>query len=76
LTGIAAALLISQIRPTFLSPGELRDRTGLPVLGTVSMNWTDTEKIKRQRGKYVFGAALSCLFVAYGGVLASTVLRY
>lgn len=75
LCGVAAALLISQIRPTFLSPAELRDRTGLPVLGTVSMNWTDAQKIKRKRGKYVFGAALGCLFAAYGAVLATTVLR-
>jgi polysaccharide chain length determinant protein (PEP-CTERM system associated) len=75
LTGVAAALLISQIRPTFLSPAELRTRTGLPVLGTVSMNWTDAQKIKRKRGQFAFGAALSCLFMAYGGVMASTLLR-
>jgi hypothetical protein len=76
LSGVAAALLISQIRPTFLSPAELRERTGLVVLGTVSMNWTDAQKIKRRRGKYAFGAALGCLFAAYGGVLAMTMLRY
>jgi polysaccharide chain length determinant protein (PEP-CTERM system associated) len=76
LSGVAAALLISQIRPTFLSPGELRERTGLVVLGTVSMNWTDAQKVKRQRGQYLFGAAMSSLFVAYGGVLATTLLRY
>jgi polysaccharide chain length determinant protein (PEP-CTERM system associated) len=76
LTGVAAALLISQIRPTFLSPSELRERTGLNVLGTVAMNWTDGEKIKRRRGQYYFGAALSCLFVAYGSVMAMAVLRY
>ncbi|HWW69366.1 MAG TPA: XrtA system polysaccharide chain length determinant [Duganella sp.] len=75
LCGVATALLISQVRPTFLRPGELRERTGLPVLGTVSMNWTETEKTKRQRGKYAFGAALSSLFVVYGGVLAATILR-
>ena len=75
LTGIATALLISQVRPTFLRPVELRERTGLPVLGTVTMNWTDGEKIKRKRGKYAFGAALSSLFVVYGGVLATTILR-
>lgn len=75
LAGIATALLISQVRPTFLRPGELRERTGLPVLGTVSMNWTEGEKIKRKRGKYAFGAALSSLFMVYGGVLATTILR-
>ncbi|ELX08742.1 lipopolysaccharide biosynthesis protein [Janthinobacterium sp. HH01] len=76
LTGVAAALLISQVRPTFLSPSELRERTGLPVLGTVSMNWTENQKIKRRRGRYAFGTALSCLFVAYGAVLAVAALRY
>jgi polysaccharide chain length determinant protein (PEP-CTERM system associated) len=76
LCGVAAALLISQVRPTFLSPAELRERTGLVVLGTVSMNWTEAQKVKRRRGKYLFGAALSCLFAAYGGVLATTMLRY
>lgn len=76
LTGVAAALLISQVRPTFLSPSELRERTGLPVLGTVSMNWTENQKIKRRRGRYAFGTALSCLFVAYGAVLAAAALRY
>jgi polysaccharide chain length determinant protein (PEP-CTERM system associated) len=75
LTGVAAALLISQIRPTFLSPAELRERTGLIVLGAVTMNWTVAQKSKRRRGRYWFGAALSCLFVAYGGVLAATLLR-
>ena len=76
LSGVAAALLISQIRPTFLSPAELRQRTGLAVLGTVSMNWTEAQKIKRRRGLYAFGAALGCLFAAYGAVLLMIVLRY
>jgi len=70
LAGIAAALLISQIRPTFLSPAELRQVTGLPVIGAVAMNWTEAEKIKRQRGQYGFAAALGCLTVIYGGVMA------
>jgi polysaccharide chain length determinant protein (PEP-CTERM system associated) len=76
LTGIATALLISQIRPTFLSPSELRDGTSLTVLGTVAMNWTPAEQIKRRRGRYYFGAALACLFVSYGGVLATALLRF
>ena len=75
LTGIAAALLISQVRPTFLTPSELRARTGLSVLGTVSMNWTEREKVKRQRANVAFGAALASMLVAYGAVLAGTALR-
>jgi polysaccharide chain length determinant protein (PEP-CTERM system associated) len=76
LMGVATALLISQVRPTFLSPTELRERTGLTVLGTVSMNWTSSEDSKRRRGKYLAGAALATLFLAYGGVLAANMLRY
>ncbi len=75
LAGIAAALLISQIRPTFLSPSALREVTGLPVLGTVSMKWTDAQLIKRRRGQIGFGAALVCLFIVYGGVMTSVLIR-
>jgi len=72
LFGVATALLISQVRPTFLSPAELRESTGLPVLGTVSMNWTDAENAKRKRGQYTFAIAIVCLFLVYGGMLATT----
>ncbi|MES2116743.1 MAG: XrtA system polysaccharide chain length determinant [Pseudomonadota bacterium] len=75
LIGNAAALLISQIRPTYLSPSELREQTGLPVIGTVSMNWTEAGKRKRQRGQYAFGGALGGLLLAYGGVMAATLLK-
>ncbi|MDC8756870.1 XrtA system polysaccharide chain length determinant [Janthinobacterium fluminis] len=75
LAGAAAALLISQIRPTFLSPSQLREASGLPVLGTVSMNWTAAEKVKRKRGQYGFAACAASLFVLYGGVMAAVLLR-
>lgn len=76
LTGAAVALLISQIRPTFLSPAELREMTGLTVLGTVAMNWTTAELVKRKRGQLGFGAAFGALLLAYGGVLAASLLRF
>jgi hypothetical protein len=75
LAGVAAALLISQVRPTFLSPAELRATTGLPVLGTVSMNWTDAENSKRKRGQYLFSIMIVFLFCLYGGVLATTLSK-
>ncbi len=74
--GAAAALLISQIRPTFLSPSQLREATGLPVLGTVSMNWTEAEKVKRRRDKYGFGACVLGLFVMYGGVMSTLLIKF
>ncbi|MES2263510.1 MAG: XrtA system polysaccharide chain length determinant [Pseudomonadota bacterium] len=73
--GAAVALLISQVRPTFLSPAELREHTGLTVLGTVSMNWTTADHSRRRRGQVGFGAALSCLFLFYGGVMTATLLH-
>jgi polysaccharide chain length determinant protein (PEP-CTERM system associated) len=70
LTGIGSAFLMSQIRPTFQSQGALREITGFPVLGTVSMIWTDQEMIKRKKGVYAFGLSLLFLLGLYGALLA------
>jgi polysaccharide chain length determinant protein (PEP-CTERM system associated) len=73
--GPGAALLISQSRPTFLSPGAMREMTGLPVLGTVSMNWTEPERIKRRRGQLLFGVSIAALASVYVGMLASALVN-
>ena len=73
--GIGTALLISQIRPTFLSQSDLRLATGLPILGTVSMNWTDREKTKRKKSLYAFSFSFILLFTLYGGVIANIMLK-
>ncbi len=73
--GLGAALLMSQVRPTFLSQRSLRDATGFPVLGAISMNWTDGEKVKRRRRLVGFGVAILSLFSAYGGILTLTLFR-
>ncbi|MGK5021994.1 XrtA system polysaccharide chain length determinant [Janthinobacterium lividum] len=75
-TGIATALLISQVRPTFLSPAELRDATGLNVLGTVSMNWTPLQQVRRRRARYAFSACLGSLLLLYGGVMTAALLKF
>ena len=74
--GVAAALLISQVRPTFLSPAELRDATGLNVLGTVSMNWTPLQQVRRRRARYAFAGCLGSLFLLYGGVMTAALLKF
>jgi polysaccharide chain length determinant protein (PEP-CTERM system associated) len=73
-SGAAAALMISQARPTFASPGAMRDITGLNVLGTVSMNWTAAEQLKRRRGQYLIGLSIGALLLVYSAVLASGLL--
>jgi polysaccharide chain length determinant protein (PEP-CTERM system associated) len=74
LGGAATALGLSELRPTFLSPAELRAATGLRVLGTIAMNWTDDEKRKYQRDRIGAGAGGACLLLCYGGVMAYTLL--
>ena len=72
--GAGSALLISQARPTFVSPGAMRELTGLTVLGTVSMNWTEAEQLKRRRGQYLIGLAIGGLLLVYGLVLTSALM--
>ena len=72
--GIALAMLLSQLRPTYLSQHGLRESTGLPILGSVSMNWTDHERAKRKRSFYAFGASLAILVTLYAGVMARMLL--
>jgi polysaccharide chain length determinant protein (PEP-CTERM system associated) len=74
IAGIAFAMLLSQLRPTFLSQHGLRESTGLPILGSVSMNWTDHERAKRKRSFYAFGASLAILVTLYAGVMARMLL--
>jgi polysaccharide chain length determinant protein (PEP-CTERM system associated) len=73
--GGAVAWFISQARPTFDGPGTMRQVTGLAVLGTVQMNWTAAETVKRRRGQLALAASFATLLCLYGSVLASTLAR-
>ena len=72
--GAATALGLSELRPTFLNPAELRAATGLRVLGTITMNWTDEEKRRHRRDRLGFGAGGACLLLGYSGVMTYTLL--
>lgn len=63
--GLGVALLVSQVRPTFVSPSALREATGLNVLGTVAMNWTDAERRKLRRGQVALGLTFGALLLAF-----------
>jgi polysaccharide chain length determinant protein (PEP-CTERM system associated) len=75
LSGLAAAFLMSQFRPTFLSQAALRDVTGIPILGAISMNWTPEQTIRRRRRLYALGASVLMLFGLYGAVMAAIIIR-
>ena len=76
--GLALAFAASQLRPTFGSADELRERTGMPLLGVVSMLTTERDQINARMSLFRFiGASggLVGLFVA--GMIAMTFMtRY
>lgn len=72
--GIGVAFLISQFRPTFSDERRLKEVSGLPVLGTIAMAWTDEQKKRRRRGIAAFVLSVLSLLSAYIAVMASLVL--
>jgi len=73
--GIAVAFLMSQVRPTFLSQATLREVTGLPVLGSIGMNWTAEQTVRRKRRLVALGFSVLVLFGAYGAGVAAILAR-
>jgi polysaccharide chain length determinant protein (PEP-CTERM system associated) len=71
--GLGISLLISQLRPAFYDPSELRAKTGVPLLGVVSMRIDDATK-RRERGSLLrFAGATGGLFAVFGIGLAMLV---
>ena len=62
---MAIGFLMSQIRPAFHSQIELRQATGLTVLGEVARIWTIHEKRKHKKNLYLLGLSLSSLLFLY-----------
>jgi hypothetical protein len=68
--GLALSFLISQLRPAFHDPDDLRAKTGVPLLGVVSMRIDDATK-RRERGSLLrFAGATGGLVAAFGVGLA------
>ena len=70
LGGIGVAFLVSQVRPTFSDPRTLRELTGLPLLGVVSMTWTVQQKRKYKHHLLAFILSWLGLLGAYAGIMA------
>ena len=73
--GLAGAFLLSQLRPTFLSQATLREVTGLPILGSVSMNWTAEQTVLRKRRLFALAASVLLLFGLYAAGVAAIMIR-
>ena len=63
--GIGSAFVLSQIRPTFNDERRLRAVSGLRVLGTVVMAWTEAQKARRSRGLVALLASFVGLISVY-----------
>ena len=68
--GIALAFLLSQLRPTFDDRRFMSEITGLPVLGSVDMVWTDEQKKARASRGLSFSVVFLALAISYGIVLS------
>jgi polysaccharide chain length determinant protein (PEP-CTERM system associated) len=72
--GASFAFLLSQIRPTFNDERKLQEVTGVPVLGTVNMVWTDVQKARRTWGLIAFVISFASLLSAYAAINSALTL--
>lgn len=73
--GAGAAYLARELRPSFYDGRALRDATGLPLLGVVSLNVTDETRAQRRRGTVRFLGGLGALVGSYiAGLIAFQLL--
>jgi hypothetical protein len=63
--GLAVTFAASQVRPVFDDVHQLRSKTGLPLLGVVSMIVSDDEKRRERSGRIRFLAGTSGLLASY-----------
>ena len=63
--GLAVTFAASQVRPVFDDVHQLRSKTGLPLLGVVSMILSDDEKRRERSGRIRFLAGTSGLLASY-----------
>ena len=63
--GLAIALAASQLRPVYDDAQQLRAKTGLPLLGVVSMILSDDDRKRERAGRLRFYAGTGGLFASF-----------
>ena len=74
--GVGFAFLLSQINPRFYSVEELKEITQLPVLGTVSLVFSERQRTERRMELAVFALTLFGLVSIYGGLVTMELLHF
>jgi polysaccharide chain length determinant protein (PEP-CTERM system associated) len=69
--GAAGAFALSKLNPVFDSLTSLRNLTGLPVLGAVSVTWLDRRKHRRRLEVLRVAAVGAALIVVFLGVVVA-----
>jgi len=67
--GLGWGFLRYLIQPTFIDSGQVREKVGLPVLGSVGLYLTSQHKKRRQMQLISFLMIFSLFVFSYGGVL-------
>jgi polysaccharide chain length determinant protein (PEP-CTERM system associated) len=78
IAGIATTWIARELRPSFYDGRSLRDATGLPLLGVVSLNLTDAARSQRRRSTIRFLGGVGALVGVYavGLVALRLIARY
>lgn len=66
------AVFLHQIRPVFMDRASLKEALGRPVLGVVSIAWSNAERRLLRADIMSFGAGLLLLTLMFGGALLFT----
>lgn len=74
--GIGLAVFLALLRPAYSNSQKLREITGLPVLGNVSMNWIPAIRKQKWRQLLAFIASFATLLLVFAAVVALEVKGY
>ncbi|CAI8965642.1 XrtA system polysaccharide chain length determinant [Methylocaldum szegediense] len=73
---VGMAIFLALLRPAFNTTNKLREITGRPVLGSVSMNWIPELRERKWREFLAFTAAFATLLVVFIGVIVLEIKGY
>jgi polysaccharide chain length determinant protein (PEP-CTERM system associated) len=75
--GALLTLAASQLRPVFMDAADLRSKTGLPILGVISIVLDEAERRRERLSQYRFVGAISVLICAFViGLATMGVMNY